>query len=166
MPLTKGSPQVEEFAERSIEPRARGCSTQHGGWAIAIDAMRSQENGFDLIIACVFDEETLKLYEQALKATDEPELRNVQGREVRLQIVQPLKPSSFEIAMMAKLQTMLPEEVFERLKRSRQNASLMVSFSNPEVQKIWEAICDDRQRLIREAFESGTYPRHRSNPES
>jgi O-acetyl-ADP-ribose deacetylase (regulator of RNase III) len=130
---------------------------------IAVESMRQQESSFDLIIACVFDEETEKLYKQALEATEElaAELKKSQGQTVSLRILRPLEPSSFEIAMMAKLKTMVSEKMFEEVQRSRHHASVIISFPDPEVQKIWDAIREDQRRVVQEAIENGTYPRDR-----
>lgn len=105
--------------------------------------MRHHEHAFDRIIACVFDEETARLYEELLESIPEvpPPVK------VRLRIVPWEDPSPFEIAMMARLRTMLPEHVVDHLEQTR-NQGVFPQFSNPEIQKIWEEIQEDRMRVL------------------
>ncbi|HEX6573938.1 MAG TPA: macro domain-containing protein [Gemmatimonadaceae bacterium] len=110
---------------------------------IAMHMMRHHEHSYERIVACAFDDETRELYERCFELTPP----GAKPTEVVLAVVPWREPSSFEIAMMAKLKTMLPQATFEHLERTR-NAAVGVEFSNPEIQKIWEAIVEDRIRVL------------------
>jgi hypothetical protein len=123
---------------------------------IALRAMRQHEFAFDRIIACVFDEEALGLYQRILGETPVvPAPVRATGTVASL-----LEPSSFEIAMMAKLKAMLPEDDYERVERSRDSLAWF-TFEDPEIQRIWESIEKDRTQTLEQAIKDGTYERRR-----
>ena len=66
--------------------------------------------------------------------------------------------------MMAKLKAMLPEEAYESLDRTR-GAIATIHFHDPEMQKIWESIVEDRVQALEQAIRHGTLPRRRNPPQ-
>ena len=123
---------------------------------IAVHAMRHHEHNYDRIVACVFEDDTVQIYERNLAEIPVAPL----PVESAGRVVPWIEPTSFEIAMMAKLKSMLPESAYEHLERSR-GMTVSIHFPDLDMQKIWDSIVEDRVQALEQAIRDGTLPTER-----